>query len=206
MPKTDAFDKYSDTYDEWFTKNVALYEAELEAVRQLLPPHRSKGVEVGVGSGQFAAPLGIAIGVDPSEKMAMKARMRGIEVIPGVAEALPFPEDCLDFILMVTTICFVDDIFKSFTEAYRVLKQGGHVIIGFVDRDSELGMRYDRNRVRSRFYRDAAFFSAQEVLTYIKKAGFDIVATRQTLIPGESPQTITEGFGRGAFVVMKGVK
>jgi hypothetical protein len=28
----------------------------------------------------------------------------------------------------------------------------------------------------------------------------------QTLIPGELPKTILEGFGRGAFVVIKGMK
>ena len=76
MPKTESFEKYSDAYDEWFKKNFDLYEAELEAIRQLIPPPGSEGMEVGVGSGKFAAPLGIKIGVEPSEKMAIKARLR----------------------------------------------------------------------------------------------------------------------------------
>ena len=57
MPKTGAFEKYSDTYDEWFKKNSDLYEAELNAVRQLLPPPGAEGMEVGVGTGKFAALL-----------------------------------------------------------------------------------------------------------------------------------------------------
>lgn len=206
MPKTAAFDRYSEAYDEWFAKNADLYEAELEAVRRLLPAHRSEGVEVGVGSGQFAAPLGIKIGIEPSTTMADKARRRGIAAIPGVAEALPFGNSRFGFILMVTTICFVDDILTSFKEAHRVLKQGGAIVIGLVDRDSELGKRYDRNKEQSRFYQQATFFSAREVLTCLKRAGFVIIAIRQTLIPGESPQTIQEGFGSGAFVVIKGAK
>ena len=206
MPKTEPFEKYSDEYDAWFEKNVELYEAELEAIRQLIPPAGAEGMEVGVGSGKFAAPLGIKIGVEPSEKMAIKARGQGIKVYPGVAEQLPFSDGRFDFILMVTTICFVDDVFKSFTEAFRVLKPGGCIIVGFVDRESELGRQYEEKKEKSKFYQDATFFSTQEVLKYLKKAGFELVRIRQTLIPGELPETILDGFGKGAFVVIKGVR
>ena len=37
MPKIEAFEKYGNEYDEWFKKNSELYEAELEAIRQLIP-------------------------------------------------------------------------------------------------------------------------------------------------------------------------
>lgn len=205
MPKTEPFDKYSDEYDLWFEKNVELYEAELEAIRQLIPPHGSEGLEVGVGSGKFALPLGIKIGVEPSENMAARARMQGVEVYPGVAEKLPFSDNKFDFILMVTTICFVDDVLKSFREAYRVLKPSGYIIVGFIDKESELGKKYDADKEQSKFYKDAVFFSAQEVETYLKRAGFEIEKIRQTLIPGELTETILDGFGKGAFVVIKGV-
>ncbi|MGA1871726.1 MAG: class I SAM-dependent methyltransferase [bacterium] len=206
MPKTGPFEKYSDEYDEWFKKNIDLYEAELEAIRQLLPPPGAEGMEVGVGSGKFAAPFGIKIGVEPSEKMAVKARMQGIDVYPGVAEKLPFPDCRFDFILMVTTICFVDDILKSFREALRVLKISGCIIVGFVDKESTLGKQYAERREKSKFYKDATFFSTQEVIKYLKEAGFGIIKIVQTLIPGELPEIIMDDFGRGAFVVIKGVK
>ncbi len=206
MPRTAPFEKYSDEYDEWFEKHRDLYEAELEAIRQLLPPPGAEGLEVGVGSGKFAAPLGIKIGVEPSEKMAIKARKQGINVYPGVAEKLPFPDGRFDFVLMVTTICFVDDIVKSFREAFRVLKPNGCIIVGFVDKESELGKQYQNKREKSKFYKEATFFSTQEVLKYLKEAGFRIEKIRQTLIPGQSPKTILDGFGKGAFVVIKGVK
>lgn len=74
-------------------KNAEAYRAELELIRGLLPAYpRAKGLEVGVGSGKFAAPLGIRTGVEPSAQMAAKAEQLGIRVVLGVAENLPFPD------------------------------------------------------------------------------------------------------------------
>jgi SAM-dependent methyltransferase len=206
MPKIEPFEEYSNEYDKWFDNHIDLYIDELEAIRQLIPPAGAEGMEIGVGSGKFAVPLGIKIGVEPSEKMASKARLQGIDVYAGVAEKLPFTDDLFDFVLMVTTICFVDDVARSLREAFRVLKVGGLIIIGFVDRESELGKQYSQKKESSKFYKDASFFSVPEVLRYLKGAGFVIRNVLQTLIPGELPKTILKGFGRGAFVVIKGMK
>jgi SAM-dependent methyltransferase len=206
MPKIEPFEKYSNEYDEWFDNHMDLYLAELEAIRRLIPSAEGEGMEVGVGSGKFAVPLGIKVGVEPSEKMAGKARLQGIDVYSGVAEKLPFFDGLFDFVLMVTTICFVDDVDKSLREALRVLKPGGVIIVGFIDRESELGKQYTEKKENSRFYKDATFFSAPELLRYLKGSGFLVTNVLQTIIPGESPKTISEGFGRGAFVAMKGMK
>jgi ubiquinone/menaquinone biosynthesis C-methylase UbiE len=63
-------------------------------------------VEIGVGTGRFASALGVPLGVEPSESMRRIARKRGIEVISGKAEALPFRDGCLDYVLMVT-VCLL---------------------------------------------------------------------------------------------------
>ncbi len=55
-------------------------------------------------------------------------------------EQHPIPDISFDYMLLVTTICFVDDIVQAFAQAYRVLKPGGCTIVGFVDRESELGL------------------------------------------------------------------
>lgn len=206
MPKTEPFEQHSAAYDEWFETNHAVYAAELEVIRQLLPQAEAKGVEVGVGTGRFAAPLGIEIGVEPSEKMAVLARKRGVRVVSGTAEDLPFPADSFDFVLMVTTLCFVEDVALSFSEAFRVLKPDGCMVIGFVDKQSPLGLQYAQRREKSKFYRDARFYSTPEVLKYLEEAGFKAAQIKQTLICEEEPQTILPGFGAGAFVAIKGMK
>ena len=206
MPKVDAFEKHSDAYDDWFEKNREAYEAELKAVQKFLPAGDVQGMEIGVGSGKFAVPLGIKIGVEPSEQMAVKAKQLGIEVHSGVAEALPFPAEQFDFVLMVTTICFVDDIVQSFREALRVLISGGCILVGFVDMESDLGQKYLQNRHKSKFYKEATFFSTREVLDHLKTAGFGATEVKQTLIPRDTEKTVLDGFGEGAFVVIKAIK
>ncbi|MCP4146993.1 MAG: class I SAM-dependent methyltransferase, partial [bacterium] len=141
MPKTETFDKYFEEYDGWFEKNHDIYQAELEAVKSLIPPGK-KGLEIGVGTAKFAKPLGIEIGVEPSKKMAAKAREAGIMVYEAVAEELPLPNNTFDFVLMVTTICFFENTAKAFREAHRVLKKDGFIAIGFIDSESQLGKTY----------------------------------------------------------------
>ena len=206
MPRIDAFENHSDAYDDWFDRNQEVYAAELKAVRQLLPIGEPRGLEVGVGSGKFAVPLEIKIGVEPSAQMAAKAKKLGIEVHTGIAEALPFSADQFDFVLMVTTICFVDDIIKSFQEALRVVVPGGSIIVGFVDVESDLGQKYRQNRHKSKFYQQATFFSTRQVLDYLHTAGFGQTEVKQTLLPGDTEQMVLDGFGAGAFVVIKAIK
>ncbi len=205
MAKIAPFEDFSEEYDVWFVKHKDKYEAELRALRYFIPSD-SNGLEVGVGSGKFAAPLGIKTGVEPSAKMADKARKLGIHVLPGIAEDLPVPDNSFDFVLMVTTICFVDDLKKSFQEACRVLKKDGFIIVGFIDKDSELGEIYRANKDKSRFYKIAEFFSAEEVLACLSEAGFGNFESRQTIFPENNTQQIENGFGTGSFVVIKGSK
>lgn len=137
MPKADSFDKSVDRYEAWFGRNMPVFRSELEAVRDLLPI--GKALEIGVGTGCFAALLGVRFGIDPARNMGRLAVKRGIEVVLEVVENLPCKEGSLDVVLMVTTICFLDDVQTALEEAYRVLRKGGHILIGFIDRRSWLG-------------------------------------------------------------------
>lgn len=206
MAKTTTFDEQASEYDAWFEKNNRLYQAELEALETFIPA-TGQGVEIGVGTGRFAAPLGISVGVEPSLEMAELARQQGINVLEGVAEALPLADNSFDFAVMVTVVCFLDDVAKAFKEAWRILKPSGTLVVGFIDRESELGRIYDQKKGQSRFYRDATFYSASEVETLLTKADFSGFSYRQTMMPGETSNlSVSEGHGNGGFVVIKAHK
>jgi SAM-dependent methyltransferase len=206
MANTTAFDKYPEAYDLWFAENSDLYKAELEAVRYFLPS-AGKGVEIGVGTGRFAAPLGIPLGVEPSSGMALIARQRGLEVVKGIAEALPFAERAFDFVLMVTIEGFLDDLSQAMSEAARILKPQGILIVGMIDRASGPGRACSRRKEQGRFCRGASFYSVAEMEGCLTKAGFGNFAHRQTLFSGRTgPRQVKEGHGRGGFAVIRAIK
>lgn len=206
MAKTGPFDDYSEEYDQWFEEHKELYEAELKGVAELLSESRKDGLEIGVGSGKFAGPLGVPVGLEPSEAMAERASALGIEVHRGVAEALPFPDESFAYALMVVTICFVDDPLKSLEEAFRVLRPGGAIVIGFVDRNSEIGRAYESRKETSLFYRDARFHATEEVLELLSSAGFVSPVIKQTLLPEKQPDLVIDGYGQGSFVIIRALK
>lgn len=209
MPKTTAFESHLDRYEAWFEKHAFVYQAELRAIKSLLP-RSGKSLEIGVGSGLFAAPLGIGHGIEPSRAMMARAGERGIDVKYGVAEAMPFGNAEFDFALMVTTVCFLDDLDAAFSETLRVLKPGGAFVIGFVDKNSLIGQAYEHYKSESTFYKDATFYATDDLLVHLTKAGFINFSFMQTIFGPlaeiQECEPVIPGYGEGSFVVIKAMK
>ncbi len=135
------------------------------------------------------------------------ARQRGLRVCQAVGEQLPFRDRQFDVVLLVTVICFVDDVPTLLRELRRVLKSGGDLIIGFINRNSELGRLYESRKETSAFYRDARFYSVEEVAGWVEEAWFRSLRFRETLLgdpeqPGSRGWEVRDGHGTGAFVVL----
>ena len=207
MAKIEPFENHTQEYDDWFIENKNIFLSEINAVKEFIPLNKN-GLEIGVGTGNFSVPLGIKTGIEPSPHMARKSRELGIKVIEAVAEDLPFDDEEFDFVLMVTAVCFFDNVKQAFKEAYRVLKPGGLVIVAHIDGDSKLGRQYEANKKNSEFYRDAAFYPVSTITEYLQNAGFSGFDYRQTVFSyqNETVQPVETGFGRGGFVVVKGIK
>jgi SAM-dependent methyltransferase len=209
MPKTAPFDNFPDEYDNWFVRNKYAFQSELNAIKSVMPV-KGKGIEIGVGSGIFAEPLGISEGIEPSWAMRENAKQRNIRAIDAVAENLPYSDKTIDFALMVTTICFVDDIYKSFEEVNRILVDTGRFIIGFVDKNSPIGKFYLEHKDESIFYKDAEFYGTEDLYEILNNTGFEVENTFQTVF-GEidkikKVQDVLEGYGQGSFIVIKAKK
>jgi SAM-dependent methyltransferase len=199
------FDNLVNDYEAWFEKYPKIYEEEIKTIKTLLP--KGKGIEIGVGTGRFAAPLGIKFGIEPSKKMSKVAKKRGIEVVNVTAEEMDFKEK-FDFALIVTTICFVKDPLKTLQNTYKALKKGGFIIVAFVDLNSPLGRFYEKNKFKSKFYKEATFFTKDDIINLLTKAGFSDFECVENLY-GESLDNLTFKINRcngGAFKVIRGRK
>jgi len=205
VPRIDPFEAHHQRYEAWFGKHEAAYISELLALRPFVP-WQGRGLEIGVGSGRFAAPLGVQVGLDPSRAMLAYAAARGIEAVQGTAEELPFADGSFDHALVVTTLCFVDSPADMLAEARRVLKPGGRVVIGFIDRESAVGRDYLSHQIENVFYREATFYSADEVARLLAEGGFAIGGWGQTLaLPLAETRDIEPlraGRGQCAFAVV----
>jgi SAM-dependent methyltransferase len=173
----DVFEEYAEDYDRWFDEHPDECLGELIRIRTFLPPPDSRSIEVGVGSGRFAAPLGIKRGVEPSRALGLMARRRGIDVIRGRAEALPIRNESCSSVLLVTVICYLEDPIPAFRELCRIIIPGGVLIIAFLEREGQIHLKYLQEGGKGRFLSRAKFYSEDEVQRQLKDAGFSVTVS-----------------------------
>jgi len=105
---------------------------------RLVPRASGRVLELGVGMGlnlAFYDPAKVSSvsGVDPAAELREMAeaapRPEGlaVEILPGVAEDLPFESSSFDSVVCTFTLCSVHAPDKALSEAMRVLKPGGRL-------------------------------------------------------------------------------
>lgn len=206
---TIPFDNNCNEYDLWFEQNTTLYQSELAALKVLMPQF-SNAIEIGIGTGRFALPFNIKLGVEPSENMAKIAMGKGLTVIKAFAEQLPFHDKTFDLVLINTALCFVENVDKSLSEAYRILKQNGTLLIGIIDKNSPIGKQYEQDKENDKFFSYANFLSTEQLINKLRQLGFNEFEFSQTIFPehinNNQIQQPKSGFGEGCYLVIKSKK
>ena len=174
MADRDVFERFAEDYDRWFEERPAKYHAELARIRHFLSHPDTRSIEVGVGSGRFAGPLGIPLGLEPSIPLARIARERGVEVILGKGEAIPIRDGACPLALLVTVICFLDDPVPVFLEVRRILAPQGTLVTGLLEREGEVARKYRHDEGKHRFLSRARFYSSGESQALLEQAGFSV--------------------------------
>lgn len=209
----EPFESYATQYDAWYDseRGKILYENEKRCLKNLIKDCNGKVLEVGVGTGRFAVLAQDVFGVDIAESPLRIAKSRGIRVIKAKAEELPFRENTFSCVMLIVTICFVDNPCSVLEEARRILKEDGKIIIGAVFLDSPWGKFYEQKKKEGHiFYKLANFYSFEDFKKIVNSAGLRIKKVLGTLKNSpfeepfpEEPEAIADEVSSYGFVCLE---
>ncbi len=105
-------------------------------------------LELGCGTGLILDRLDEiaerAIGIDLSPGMIAKARERDLEAVLASVTELPFANESFDVVCSFKVLAHIPDLGRALSEAARVTRPGGHVIVELYN---PLSLRYLAKRI-----------------------------------------------------------
>ena len=118
---------------------AATEDAGLRARRhELLADARGRTLEIGAGTGlnlsHYPQAVTELVVAEPGEHMARRLRARlaeegrAAQVVEAGAEALPFPDDSFDTVVMTLVLCTIPDPGAALREVARVLRPDGRLL------------------------------------------------------------------------------
>lgn len=123
--------RYDDIAD-WYEHELMgspLDDVARDTLLRLLGDGPGRLLDVGCDTGVYTAAMSqrgwTVTGIDESEGMLRFARERGVDVVRGNAEALPFENESFDVVVSPWTDTDVDDFAAVVREAARVLRLRG---------------------------------------------------------------------------------
>lgn len=178
-------------YDAWYEAPLGKLSGRLE--KDLIfsiagVKGGEKALDLGCGTGIYTIELArkgaITTGVDHSEEMLHWARAKAsqahkeglaVEFVSADALTLPFPDDCFDLIMSVNLLCFIREREKALQEMRRVLKPGGRLIIGVLNKWSPwAAFRKIKGLFKDTIYNRVDFISPPELELSLVRAGFNV--------------------------------
>lgn len=150
---------------------------------------------VAVEAQRLIAPNGRLLALDPSPGMlAELAKKLTVETIEAFAEAIPLPDNHVDFVSMGYALRHVDDIDLAFAEYLRVLRPGGRVCI------------MEISRPKSRFAQQMMRFHIGGVVPFLARLTGSLADVKKlwayysdTINASIDPETIMSALRRAGF-------
>ena len=187
-----ALDVTPDSYARWrssFLGNITEW-LERHAILAAAGDLRGRSVlDAGCGDGAFAVAAwekGARVsGVDASQAMLEAAHTRAlgsgarVDLVHASVEELPFPAGTFDVVVMTSVLCTVQDPLVALSEAARVLRPGGRLVLGELHRYSIWALtRRLRGWLGNQFWRGVRFWTVGEIRAMVHHAGLSVQYVR----------------------------
>ncbi len=118
-------------------------EPSTEALDAIVAEHPLRVLEIGPGTGGFAARIAAALpgvritAIDQSPRFVELTRARGVDAREGDAQDLPFGDEAFDVVAALWMLYHVSDVRQALSEVRRVLRPGG-LFVAVTNGDSHL--------------------------------------------------------------------
>ncbi|MBM7170736.1 methyltransferase domain-containing protein [Streptomyces sp. G44] len=187
------------------------YARQSVAVEPVISVHRKallaglsgRVIEVGAGNGlnfaHYPGAVSEVVAIEPERvlrELARSAALRAevpVDVVPGVAEALPVKSEVFDAAVASLVLCSVRDVPRALGELRRVLRPGGE--LRFFEHGRAPGtLMAATQRVLDRTVWPPLFGGchvARDTLGALREAGFELGAHRAMLVPAKGPRLPT---------------
>lgn len=182
-----VFDHYSEGYDEWYKTHIGSFVdiVETQTAFSLLHPQPGQDVlDLGCGTGNFSLKLetlGCRVtGVDVSKKMLSAARKNAeskganrVKFMEMDGNQLVFEDNTFDAVLSMAAFEFIHTPRQVFSELLRVVKPGGIVVIGTIQKGGAWEKLYSGETMSGSAYAYAAFKSLDDLKALAPKEAID---------------------------------
>lgn len=186
--------------DDMFTSNQNMIYKTIDAA---VVSEKHRVLELGFGNGKHLIYL---------QRNAKYMRYTGVDISPAMVETardhharsgfgnqltfllvegqgmLPLEENYFDRFFTVNTLYFWPDLHLQLTEIYRVLKPGGHMAIGYIEKKFGQSLPFTQQGFR--------FLEQTEVEDALTAAGFQVLRTTVFLeeVRSKTGQTVNRSF------------
>lgn len=190
MNKFD-FNKTADKYDDFYSSEfgIKIDQIEKECMSSFIDEiPRGNTLEVGCGTGHWTSFFinnGFSIvGIDIANEMLKVAQKKNLKnAVFKYLDILNsgFDDEVFDNVFAVTSLEFVENQTKAFSEINRILKKNGYFVLAGFLKNSE----FEKQKKNSTTFNNATFFSKESLFVFLSNFGQPIIKTCLKIDKGE---------------------